>query len=235
MASVMTGGLPEYGVNSQFCSDMGMDWINKERSTGTTIVAVSFNGGVVIGADSRSTAGVYIANRVTDKLTKMTDYIYCCRSGSSADTQAVADIVHYHLNFYRMEMGEEPRVSVAANIFKDLCYNYRDSITAGIIVAGWDKQKGGQVFTIPLGGMLKPMPYAIGGSGSIYIYSYVDANFKPNMTKDECLKFTANCVALAMTRDGSSGGVIRLAAITKSGVERVTLVGDEIPKFHEES
>lgn len=45
----------------------------------------------------------------------------------------------------RMELGEEPRVRVAAHIFKDLCYNYRDSITAGIIVAGWDKHRGGQV------------------------------------------------------------------------------------------
>lgn len=43
----------------------------------------------------------YIANRVTDKLTKITDKIYCCRSGSAADTQAVADIVSYHLNFQK--------------------------------------------------------------------------------------------------------------------------------------
>ncbi|XP_029633655.1 proteasome subunit beta type-6 [Octopus sinensis] len=233
MASVMTGGLSYSSMSNQIYSDMGMDWMNQEQTTGTTIAAVEFNGGVVIGADSRSTAGVYIANRVTDKLTKMTDYIYCCRSGSSADTQAVADIVHYHLNFYRMEMGEEPRVNVAANIFKDLCYNYRDSITAGIIVAGWDEQMGGQVYTIPLGGMINRMPCAISGSGSIYIYSYVDSNFKPNMTKEECLKFTANCISLAMTRDGSSGGVIRLAAITKNGVDRVNLIGDEIPKFND--
>lgn len=43
----------------------------------------------------------YIANRVTDKLTRVTDYIYCCRSGSAADTQAIADIVNYHLEFQR--------------------------------------------------------------------------------------------------------------------------------------
>ena len=37
------------------------------------------------------------ANRVTDKLTHVHDRIYCCRSGSAADTQAVADGVHYNL------------------------------------------------------------------------------------------------------------------------------------------
>jgi 20S proteasome alpha/beta subunit len=64
-------------------------------------MAVEFNGGVVIGADSRTTTGSYIANRVTDKLTMIHDRIYCCRSGSAADTQAVADIVQYHAQMYR--------------------------------------------------------------------------------------------------------------------------------------
>ena len=30
---------------------------------------------------------------------------------------------------------------------------------------------------------------AIGGSGSTYIYGYVDANFKKGMTKEQCLEF----------------------------------------------
>lgn len=51
-------------------------------------MAVQFPGGVVIGADSRTTMGSYIANRVTDKLTYLHERIYCCRSGSAADTQA---------------------------------------------------------------------------------------------------------------------------------------------------
>ena len=43
----------------------------------------------------------YIANRVTDKLTRITDNVYCCRSGSAADTQAVADIVSYYMDLHR--------------------------------------------------------------------------------------------------------------------------------------
>ncbi|XP_048772380.1 proteasome subunit beta type-6-like [Ostrea edulis] len=210
------------------------DWLRAEHETGTTIMAVEYNGGVVIGADSRTTTGAYIANRVTDKLTKVTDMIYCCRSGSAADTQAVADIVNYHLNFQKMDSGEQPKVKIAANIFRELCYNNRDNLSAGIIVAGWDKSEGGQVFGIPLGGMLTRMPFSTGGSGSTYIYGYVDSNFKPGMTKEECLKFVSNGLSLAMSRDGSSGGVVRLASINKDGVERFVLTGDQIPKFYEE-
>lgn len=36
-------------------------------------------------------------------------------------------------------------------------------------------------------------------------------------------------LALAMARDGSSGGVIRLAAITEEGVERTVLAGSDLP------
>lgn len=36
-------------------------------------------------------------------------------------------------------------------------------------------------------------------------------------------------LALAMSRDGSSGGVIRMAIITEQGVERIFVPGDKLP------
>ena len=60
-----------------------------EISTGTTILALPFEGGVVVCADSRTSTGTYVANRVSDKLVQLSDQIYCCRSGSAADTQAI--------------------------------------------------------------------------------------------------------------------------------------------------
>lgn len=206
---------------------------NEEVSTGTSIMAVEYDGGVVIGADSRTTSGVYIGNRVTDKLTKIADHIYVCRSGSAADTQALADIVSYHLDFYQMETGEPARVQIGANLFREMCYNYRDSMTAGIICAGWDKRLGGQVYSIPLGGMVVRQPVAIGGSGSSYVYGYIDSTYKPKMTKEECCQFVTNTLTLAISRDGSSGGVVRLAIINEKGVERRITLGDKLPEFFE--
>lgn len=203
-----------------------------EHRTGTTIMAVEFADGVIIGADSRSTTGVYIGNRVTDKLTKLTENIYCCRSGSAADTQAVSDVVRYHIGMHRMELGEEPRVEVAATLFQDMCYNYRDSISAGIILAGWDPYKGGQVYSVPLGGMMVRQAVAAGGSGSTYVYGYVDKHYKPGMTKEECMKFVLNAITLAMLRDGSSGGCVRLGVITKEGTVKHCILGNDLPKFY---
>ena len=53
-------------------------------------MAVEFDGGVVVCADSRTSTGTYVANRTSDKLTQVAERIYVCRSGSAADTQARA-------------------------------------------------------------------------------------------------------------------------------------------------
>lgn len=42
-------------------------------------------------------------------------------------------------------------------------------------------------------------------------------------------------LALAMSRDGSSGGTIRMAIITEDNVERMFIPGDKLPKFWEKS
>ena len=202
---------------------------------GTSIMAVSFDGGVVMGADSRTSTGTYVANRVSDKITSVSDFIYCCRSGSAADTQAVSDIVKYYLDAHAIELGAQPLVKTAASLFQDLCYTNKDRLLAGIIVGGWDAHSGGQVYALPLGGTLVRAPYALGGSGSTYIYGYVDSAFKEGMTQAECETFVTNGLAHAMARDGSSGGIIRLVTIQASGVTRKYIKGNELPYMAEKS
>ena len=40
-------------------------------------------------------------------------------------------------------------------------------------------------------------------------------------------------LSLAIARDGSSGGIARLAAITKDGIERKTILNPDLPQFFE--
>ena len=55
-------------------------------------------------------------------------------------------------------------MATAASVFREICYSNRDKLLAGIICAGWDRHSGGQVFTIPLGGMCVRQPFSIGGT-----------------------------------------------------------------------
>lgn len=207
-----------------------------EHMMGTTIMAVAYDGGVIIGADSRTSAGSYVANRVSDKLTKIGERIYCCRSGSAADTQAVADIVKYYMSMHKLESNKQfPKVAVAAQMFKGICYGNKDRLLAGIICAGWDPVDGGSVWSIPLGGSCVKQPYALGGSGSTYIYGYCDANYKKGMNKEECMKFISTAISHAMSRDGSSGGVIRMRVLSKDGNESHFISGDKLPFMSDEN
>lgn len=87
------------------------------------------------------------------------------------------------------------------------------------------------------------------GSGSTYVYGYCDATYRDNWGRDETVEFVKNstpflsnalastyvfvALTLAMSRDGSSGGVIRMCVITEAGVERLFVPGDQLPKFWE--
>lgn len=192
-----------------------------EVNLGTSIMAVTFKDGVILGADSRTSTGSYVANRIADKLTEVHDTIWCCRSGSAADTQAVADMVKYYLQMYTAQNGQLPTTQVAASLFQELCYTNKDALSAGIICAGYDKKNGGSVYSIPLGGSLHKQEYAIAGSGSTYIYGYCKKNFKSQMSRDDTIAFVKSSLSQAIKWDGSSGGVIRMIVLTKDGPERL--------------
>ncbi|KAI0985846.1 hypothetical protein GJ496_001883 [Pomphorhynchus laevis] len=205
---------------------------SQEHMMGTTIMAIEYDGGVIMAADTRTSIGTFVFNRYTDKITKLTDSVYCCRSGSAADTQAIAEIVSYQANLYSLESNEELTVNNVANMAKRIAYANRNMLLAGLIIAGWDKVKGGQVYAIPLGGMLARQPIAMGGSGSTYLWGYMDSQYKPGMSKEDAIEFVRNAVTLAIGRDGSSGGCVRIAIISESGVKRDAISGNTLPAFY---
>eukprot|EP00586_Coscinodiscus_wailesii_P000163 CAMPEP_0172482560 /NCGR_PEP_ID=MMETSP1066-20121228/9037_1 /TAXON_ID=671091 /ORGANISM="Coscinodiscus wailesii, Strain CCMP2513" /LENGTH=198 /DNA_ID=CAMNT_0013245785 /DNA_START=259 /DNA_END=855 /DNA_ORIENTATION=+ len=192
-------------------------------------MAIPFAGGVILGADGRVSTGTYIANRTADKIVQLHDRIFCCRSGSAADTQALTDYVKHYLSQISVESGRQPTVKIAASLMRKLCYENKDNLLAGVIIGGWDPVDGGSVYNIPLGGTCIKMPFAIGGSGSTYIYGLVDSCFREDMNKEDASALVKKAVAHAMARDGSSGGTLRTAIVTEEGVEREFIPGDQLP------
>lgn len=219
-------------VDNKRQADAGRDKAPGEVSLGTSIIAATFQNGVILGADSRTTTGSYIANRVSDKLTPLSPRIYCCRSGSAADTQALADAAAYQLGLLAVTMNQPmPPVQWAARLLQSMCYQNKDQLMAGLIIAGIDGSGVGQVWSVPLGGSLHRQPFAIGGSGSSYIYGWCDAHWRDNMDEAEATEFVKTALSLAMSRDGSSGGVIRMAVITKESVDRKMVPPSQQPVF----
>lgn len=128
-----------------------------------------------------------------------------------------------------LDTGREPTVKTAAHLMRRLIYNNKDRLMAGVIIAGWDEVAGGSVYTITLGGSCLELPFASGGSGSVFIAGLLDSEFRPGMSQEEARNLAKKACSHAMTRDGSSGGVIRTVAITSNGVHRDYTSGNELP------
>eukprot|EP01017_Pseudomicrothorax_dubius_P026617 TRINITY_DN2989_c0_g1_i1.p1 TRINITY_DN2989_c0_g1~~TRINITY_DN2989_c0_g1_i1.p1 ORF type:complete len:214 (+),score=46.41 TRINITY_DN2989_c0_g1_i1:140-781(+) len=205
-----------------------MESLGGIETTGTTIVAVVYDKGVLIAADTRTTSGNFVHDRSTDKLDYLHDKIYVLRSGGAADTQSLAKIVRHYIAAHSIEIGRLPQVKTAARLFQQFMYRYKQ-LLASIMVAGWDPYDGPQVYSVQIGGTIYQEKFHIGGSGSSFIYGYVDSNYKENMSFEECRKFVVNAVSLAMARDGSSGGMVRLVNITQDAVTRDVVRFDDLP------
>ncbi|KAJ9507170.1 hypothetical protein QJQ45_004832 [Haematococcus lacustris] len=196
---------------------------------GTTIMCVSYKGGVILGADSRTSTGSYIANRTTDKITPLADNVYILRSGSAADTQAVASYVQLYIAQSQAENNAPITVRAAAHMAMQMAYGNKDMLQAGLIVGGWDKEEGPAVWAIPLGGTLVSGPTAATATtdtgadmeaSSAYIYGFCDKYFRPDMSEAEAKDFVVRAVGHAMARDASSGGCIRTVTIDANGARR---------------
>jgi 20S proteasome subunit beta 1 len=161
----------------------------------------------------------------------LSDNIFVCRSGSAADTQTLAEITRHYLALHKQELGGPPSVLAAASILQKIAYQYRDQLSAGLIVGGWDKKKGAQIYSIPLGGALIEQNMAAGGSGSTYVFGFLDSNYKPDMTREECESFVLRAISLAIWRDTSSGGIVRLVNVDENGCDRKFIHGNKLETF----
>ena len=97
-------------------NDNDYDLKEGEVSSGTTIMAIACGNSVILGADSRVSTGAYVANRVSDKIAQLSEHIYCCRSGSAADTQFLTDVVKHFLQQLRC-VHAAPRVALSWMLF----------------------------------------------------------------------------------------------------------------------
>ena len=163
----------------------------------------------------------------------------------AADTQNVCAIVKNAVEEHGMMSGsDEPGmadVKLVANVTMQIAYRNKDRLSAGMIIAGWDRRAGPQVFGIPLGGSLEKCDFTLGGSGSAYITGFCDDTWKPGMSREDAEAWIRRAISIAISRDASSGGVIRLVTIHEKGCDRQMfepaqhpLAYDELPVIRRE-
>jgi proteasome beta subunit len=185
--------------------------------TGTTTVAVKCKDGVVIGADTRVTAGYYIAHKHGKKIHKITPNIALTIAGVVADAQAIIDIVKYNINLYELRIHKKMTAKSAARLLSVILFNNRlfPYITE-LIVAGKDAD-GYNIYRLdPLGSLISDDITAT-GSGSPIAIGILESEYSKEITVDEGKMLVAKALTAAMKRDVASGDDIDIAIITKDG------------------
>lgn len=195
---------------------------------GTTLVALRYQDGVVVGADSRTSVSTYVSHRAAHKLDKVGSYCVMARSGSAADTQALAVAANQHFQT-RSYSGCPPTVSQIAHWLRWKTYGENKSVS--LILAGYDPlEKQNRLFSIAQTGALldHQEPYVAAGSGSSLIMGFLDNECNRELEEDEAVRICVTALKLAMDRDGSSGGLCRLVVINAQGSKELTFLPNDI-------
>ena len=85
--------------------------------TGTTIAGCCLESGyVILGADTRATAGSYVADKRCEKLHKVASNIYAAGAGTSADLDALTRLAHYSMALEQLVYGDSSIGNANTNI-----------------------------------------------------------------------------------------------------------------------
>ncbi len=95
---------------------------------------------MLLAADCRTTRGSYIFDGMSDKVVIVTDNIFALTSGSAADTRVLTKMVQYSLGVHQVELDQAPRVKTAARLYQQMMYDYKDSLSASLLLGGYDNQ-----------------------------------------------------------------------------------------------
>jgi len=186
----------------------------KATKTGTTIVGMVYKDGVVLGADTRATAGSIVADKNCSKIHRLANKIYCCGAGTAADTEMTTRSIESQLELLRLNIGREVPVIAANRLLKQFLFRYQGHISAALVVGGVDKT-GSHIYCIYPHGSTDKLPYATMGSGSLAAMAVFEAGWKPDMEEEEAKILVRDAIVAGIKNDLGSGSNVDINVIRK--------------------
>jgi proteasome beta subunit len=200
-----------------------IEYVAEQIKKGTTTCALTCKDGVVLAADSRASAGLFIADRHVMKIQKVDRHLGMTMAGGVADAQNVVDIMRYNANIYRLSNKELMPVKSAARLCSNVLFNQRYfPYYVQIIVAGHDDKEGGQIYNIDLFGSLTSEKFISTGSGSPVAYGYLESEFKEGLGVNDAYKVAIRAIAAAIRRNAGTGDGINVVIIDKDGYRELS-------------
>ena len=179
--------------------------------TGTSTIGITFDGGVVVGADHRATMGHFIANKSVKKLFKISNSVALTTAGLVGHAQSLSRTLTAELRLYELKHSKAMTVKGAATLTANILVGRPHYVQ--LLIVGVD-DSGSSVYSIDSAGGSIPDAYCATGSGSPYMYGVLEDQFSDGMSRDEALKVAAKALLASAQRDAASGNGMDLAVIT---------------------
>ena len=199
------------------------EYIANQIKKGTTTCALSCSDGVVLAADTRASAGMFIADKRVMKIQNVDKHLGMTIAGGVADAQNLVDTMRYNANLYRINNKRIIPVQSAARLCSNILFNQRYfPYYVQIIMAGYEGKGTGQIYNIDLFGSLTEEKFISTGSGSPVAYGYLESEFKENMSVDEAYIVALQAIAAAIRRNAGTGDGINVVIIDKNGYRELS-------------
>ncbi len=192
--------------------------------TGTTCVAFLIKDGVIIAADRRTTAGFIVSDK-TEKVYNLSKSIVGTTAGHAADNQRLMRYMKGELKLIEFKTERTARVIEAAMIINSAQFSGLRSMGSimSILLAGYDDKNGVSLYNLsPDGTIVAHDGYACDGSGSIYVKSILDTEYRENLSEKEAIELLDKCFRASFKNDNASGGGYISKIVNKMGIKEVS-------------
>jgi proteasome beta subunit len=202
---------------------------------GTTIVAVGFDGGVMMAGDRRSTAGNMIAQRDIEKVFRSDDYSCVGIAGVAGIGLELVRLFQLELEHYEKLEGRSLSLEGKANRLSAFVRGNLGAAMQGLVVvplfAGYDEETGkGRIFSYDVaGGRYEEHDFHSIGSGSVFARGSLKKLYAEGMPADDAITACMQALYDAADDDSATGGpdITRriypvVATITADGFRRLS-------------
>ncbi|MGC4111939.1 MAG: proteasome subunit beta [Nocardioides sp.] len=179
---------------------------------GTTIVAATFPGGVVMAGDRRATMGNVIAQRDIEKVFPADEYSCVGIAGSAGIAVELVRLFQTELEHYEKIEGTTLSMDGKANRLAALIRGNLGMAMQGLAVvplfAGFDQTTGqGRIFSYDVtGGRYEETSFHSVGSGSLFARGSLKKLYRDDLDERGCVTATVQALYDAADDDSATGG-----------------------------
>ncbi|MDF2145651.1 proteasome subunit beta [Knoellia sp. p5-6-4] len=183
-----------------------------EAPHGTTIVAATFAGGVVMAGDRRATMGNIIANRDMEKVFAADEYSAVGIAGTAGIAIELVRLFQVELEHYEKIEGALMSLEGKANRLASMIRANLGMAMQGLSVvplfAGYDLERpGGRIFSYDVtGGCYEEKDHHSVGSGSLFARGALKKLWRPRLGVDEAVDVAVEAIYDAADDDSATGG-----------------------------